>query len=106
MLRPILEAAQELGITYCWGFPLSATFRQAQHFFILRTKADLPAFFTFMDIAPSQYLTVSSYYRDRPPNLLPRDIRGAGHLDCNGTEADPELLPLMITGRPERPSWT
>lgn len=52
MLRPALELARQSGITYRWGFPLFATFWRAQHYITLRTPADLPVLFNFMEADP------------------------------------------------------
>lgn len=52
MLRPVLELARQLNITYRWGFPLSATFHRDHCSFNLRTPNDLPALFWFMETDP------------------------------------------------------
>lgn len=52
LLKPVLEAVRNAGITYRWGFPISVTFKKAQHSFTLRTPADLPALFIFMETDP------------------------------------------------------
>lgn len=52
LLKPLLEAARNAGITYRWGFPIAVTFKRNQHSFTLRSPADLPALFVFMGIDP------------------------------------------------------
>lgn len=54
LLKPVLESARRNGFTYRWGYPLAVTFRKAQVSFTLRSPADLPALFTFMNAEPVQ----------------------------------------------------
>lgn len=53
-LRPLLDLAREKGCTYRWGYPLSVTFRKESASFTLRTPADLPDLFSFLEAAPIQ----------------------------------------------------
>lgn len=52
LLRPVLELARQLCLTYRWGFPLTVTFRRDLRYFTLRMPEDLPALFVFMETAP------------------------------------------------------
>lgn len=70
MLRLILEAARQSGITYRWGFPLSETFRKIQSFLTLHAKADIPALFTFIEITP---ITVPDWLQ-MIPRAAPRSF--------------------------------
>lgn len=52
MLKPVLELAQCAGVTYLWGYPISVTFKKRSQFFTLRSHAELPALFDFLETDP------------------------------------------------------
>lgn len=95
LLHPVLDLAHQLGITYCWGFPLSATFFRDQQSFTLCTPEDLPPLFAFMESDP---IPVSKWlislpqpvvWASRHPAEIPR-------LDCRGHSGVPECHPQRV----------
>lgn len=51
-LRPLLDAANQQGASYRWGFPFSVTFRHNGRHVYLRSKDQLPAVFDLLGVRP------------------------------------------------------
>lgn len=88
MLKPVLEEARRRGCTYRWGYPLAVTFRAERSSFTLRTPADLPALFTFLESEP---ITV--------PNWLQKIPRPTGRLNLTAGRANPPARTQRSRGR-------
>lgn len=88
MLKPVLEVARRRGCTYRWGYPLAVTFRTEQASFTLRTPADLPALFAFMEAEPIPV-----------PNWLQRIPRPTGRLGPATGRSNPPARTQRSRGR-------
>lgn len=52
LLKPLLEIARSKNISYRWGYPFALTLRKENRSFTLRTPAQLPGVFKFLDCSP------------------------------------------------------
>lgn len=69
MLRPLLDLARWMDASYCWGYPLSVTFRKDQKFSTFRVPESLLALFIFLGAAPiplPNWLVLLPRYSGRP----------------------------------------
>lgn len=88
MLKPLLELARSKGCTYRWGYPLAVIFRTDRASFTLRTPADLPALFDFLEAEPIQV-----------PNWLLRIPRPTGRMGPAMSRSNPSNRSQRSQGR-------
>lgn len=75
ILRTLLDLSRRQDCTYQWGYPLAVSFRKMNAAFTLRTPADLPAFFAFLEVEPipvQNWLTILPRTSGRPGSSTQR----------------------------------